>query len=100
MHITVDEEIIWESREEELLGLIIDKKLHFHYHVKIICKTASTKVTILCRLAHIMPFEKKRLLMNAFIESQFAKYPLIWMFCTKNLNDKINHIHERALRLV
>ena len=22
------------------------------------------------------------------------------MFCTKNLNDKINHIHERALRLV
>ena len=99
-HITVDEEIIWESREEELLGLIIDKKLHFHNHVKTICKKASTKVTILCRLAYIMPFEKKRLLMSAFIESQFEKYPLIWMFSSKDLNDKINHIQERALRLV
>ena len=34
------------------------------------------------------------------IESQFEKYPLIWMFSSKDLNDKINHIQERALRLV
>ena len=38
--------------------------------------------------------------MNAFIESQFLNYPLLWMFCSRNINDKINHIHERALQLV
>ena len=38
--------------------------------------------------------------MNAFIESQFSYCPLLWMFCSRALNDKINHIQERALRLV
>ena len=38
--------------------------------------------------------------MNTFIESQFSYCPLVWMFCSRKLNRKINHIHERALRLV
>ena len=27
-------------------------------------------------------------------------YPLIWIFHSRNLNNKINQIHKRALRLV
>ena len=38
--------------------------------------------------------------MKAFIESQFGYYPLIWMFCGRNLNNRINHLHERLLRIV
>ena len=38
--------------------------------------------------------------MRSFIESQFSYCPLIWMFCSRKMNRKINHIHERALRLV
>ena len=38
--------------------------------------------------------------MKAFIESQFSYCPLIWMFCSRKMNRKINYIHERALRLV
>ena len=38
--------------------------------------------------------------MKAFIESQFGYCPLIWMFCGRNLNDRINHLHERSLRVV
>ena len=38
--------------------------------------------------------------MKAFIESQFQYCPLIWMFHSRNLNNKINRLHERALRLV
>ena len=38
--------------------------------------------------------------MKAFIESQFNYCPLIWMFHSRTLNNKINHIHERALRTV
>ena len=47
-----------------------------------------------------MPFFKRRILLNTFIESQFSYCPLIWMFHSRKLNHKINHIHERALRLV
>ena len=38
--------------------------------------------------------------MKAFIESQFGYCPLIWMFCGRNLNNRINHLHERSLRIV
>ena len=36
--------------------------------------------------------------MKAFVESQFG-YSLIWMFHSRGLNNKINRIHERALRI-
>ena len=37
--------------------------------------------------------------MKAFVESQFGYCPLIWTFHTRVLNNKINRIHERALRI-
>ena len=38
--------------------------------------------------------------MKAFITSQFNSYcPLMWMFHSRNLNNKINRIHKQALRL-
>ena len=51
-------------------------------------------------MAKIIPLDKKRLLMKAFIEFQSSYCPLIWMFCSRKMNNKINYIHERALRLV
>ena len=47
-----------------------------------------------------MSLEKRRTLMKAFIESQFNYCPLIWMLHSRTLNNKINRIHERALRTV
>ena len=38
--------------------------------------------------------------MKAFIESQFNYCPLIWMLHSRALNNKINRIHERALKIV
>ena len=38
--------------------------------------------------------------MKAFINSQFSYCSLIWMFHCRDLNNKINQIHGRALRLV
>ena len=47
-----------------------------------------------------MSLEKHRTLVKAFIESQFNYCPLIWMLHSRTLNNKINRIHERALRTV
>ena len=38
--------------------------------------------------------------MKSFIEAQFGYCQLIWMFHNRELNRKINHIHERAIRIV
>ena len=99
--IQVGEQIIWESLKEKLLGVTIDKSLLFNQHVQILCNKASAKVTALGRLIKIVSKEKKKILMNAFIESQFSYCPLVWMFChSRRLNNRINHIHERGLRIV
>ena len=42
---------------------------------------------------------KKRINMKSFIESRFGYCPLIWMFQSRGLSNKINRIHERALRI-
>ena len=47
-----------------------------------------------------MSLEKQMLVMKAFINLQFGYYPLIWMFHNRTLNNGINRIHERALRIV
>ena len=54
----------------------------------------------LARLAKSMSFPQKKLLFNSFIKSQFNYCPLIWMFCSRTQNRKINSIHERALRII
>ena len=39
------------------------------------------------------------MIMKAFIESQFGNSPLVWMFHSPSLNNKINRIRERAWRI-
>ena len=38
--------------------------------------------------------------MKTFIESQFNYCPLTWMFHSRKLNNRINKLHERALKIV
>ena len=47
-----------------------------------------------------MTFDQKRLILNSFITSHFSYWPTVWMFHSRKLNERINHIHERALRIV
>ena len=47
-----------------------------------------------------MSQDKLRTLMKAFIEYQFGYCPLVWMYHCRTLNNRINRLHERALRLV
>ena len=47
-----------------------------------------------------MSTNKKRLVMIAFISSQFSYCPFIWMNHFRTLHNKVNRIHERSLRVV
>ena len=98
--VKVGKEVIWESQSEKLLGMTVDKNLNFNLHLKILCKKVNQKVSALARIVRILPFQKRRLILKTFIESQFSYCPLVWMFCSRKMNNKMNHIHERALRLV
>ena len=38
--------------------------------------------------------------MKTFVTSQFSYCPLVWMFHSRTMNNRINTLHEKALRLV
>ena len=47
-----------------------------------------------------MELPKRCILMNAFFKAQFNYCPVVWMFHSPSLNNKINRLHERCLRII
>ena len=46
-----------------------------------------------------MSTEKRRTLFKSFVVSEFSYCPLVWMFHTKELNNRKDSLHEKSLRL-
>ena len=95
----IDNNYTESEKEQVLLGITIDSNLTFENHINNICKKVSQKLNALARVARYMNTQKRRKIMNFFVTSQFGYCPLIWMFHSRRLNNKINSIHERALRI-
>ena len=74
-----DIKVTSESRVK-LLGIHIDNRLNFDYHVSQLCKKASKKLHALARIFKYVETSKRRVLANSFITSQFSYCPLVWMF--------------------
>jgi ribonuclease P/MRP protein subunit RPP40 len=96
----IGNELIWESNEEKLLGVTLDRKFNFEKHVANICQRAHSKLSAIARYSKLLDFDKLKTLIKAFVESQFSYCPLAWMFHNRRMNKKINRLHERALRLL
>ena len=88
------------SREIELLGIVIDNQLKFKKHIESLCKKASCKLHALRRIRKFLRVEKARILANTFINSQFNYALLIWMFASKTAINKTLKIHYRTLQVV
>ena len=84
----------------KLLGVIIDSKLRFNEHVKIICQKTNNRVKAFSRVVRYLEPQKASLLYISFILTSFNYCPLIWMFCGKTTNDKVISVHKRALRVL
>ena len=92
---------IASSPSEKLLGITLDSELKFEEHINKICNIVNKKLNALHRIGSHMSLDKRKMLLRAFIESQFSYCPLIWMFHSRTLNNKINQLHEKkALRIV
>ena len=98
--IKIGNETVSNSKYEKLLGVKVDHELNFNEHVSSLCKKASQKLNALSRIASCMTFDQRRLILNSFITSHFSYCLIAWMFHSRKLNERINHIHERAVRIV
>ena len=98
--INLGETEIKNSEYEKLLGIKVDTKLNFNEHLNDIISKASQKVNALSRVVPYMSLSKKTILMNSLFNSQFSYCPLIWMFHSRIMNNKINRLRERWMRLI
>ena len=91
---------IKSSASEKLLGITLDSELKFEERINNIFNIVNKKLNALHRTGNHMSLDKRKMVLRAFIESQFSYCPLIWMFHSRTLNNKINRLHEKALRIV
>ena len=89
-----------ETHTVKLLGIQIDSELTFSSHMNTLCKKASQKLNALSRLCNLLPFHRRKMLVQAFFNSQFSYCPLVWMFHNRQINTRINNLHYRALRMI
>ena len=103
--ITIADTEIKNSEYEKFQGIKIDTKLNFHEHLNEIISYVSHKVNALSRKMPYMSLSKKKKLVSfllcfSFFDSQFNHCYLIWMFHSRIMNNRINRLHERCLRLL
>ena len=96
----ISETVIRNSNSKKLLGVTFDNKLKFEKHIITICQRANRKLNALARLTLYMELGKRRMLMNAFFNSQFNCCSVIWMCHSRALDNKRNRLHERCLRII
>ena len=100
LYLEKEKQLLQNEECVKLLGVWIDDNMTFEKHILTLLKKANQKLHALMRIAKYMSDEKLRILMKTFIESQFNYCPLVWMFHSRKINEKINKLHERALRVV
>ena len=91
---------VTNSKYEKLRGVKVDHELNFNEHVSLLYKKASQKLNALSQIASCMTFDQRKLILNSFITLHFSYCPIVWIFHRRKLNERINHIHERALTIV
>ena len=91
------EEVKFRKVKEKLFGILIYPNSRFDKYILSQCKKAARKLSVLVRVCKFMTIEHRRMLMKSFIEPQFGYCPLVWMCSNRSCNNRINHLHVRAL---
>ena len=73
----IKNEFITNSSNQKLLGILFNNKFDFNERITLLCRKASQKLNVLARVACYMNLAQHRLIMNAFIFSQFRYCPLV-----------------------
>ena len=95
----INKDLICKSDDVKLLGITIYKDLNFDKHAMKVCSKTNQKLSAPSRMTKSLSVNKRSTLFKAFSRSQFNYFSIVCMFHKRGTNNKINRIHERALRI-
>ena len=76
----------------ELLGIQIDDKLNFSWHVSNIFRSAGNQLNALIRLKQFLGFKEEKILLNSNFMANLNNCPLVWMFLSASSLKKIKNL--------
>ena len=92
--------ILQSEPHVKALGVIIDSRLNFSEHILAICKKAARQLNAFSRIARFLDPSSPKIIYQSFVASNFNYCPLVWHFCGKTNNQKLEKIQERALKII
>ena len=91
---------IEQDKVVKLLGVHIDNKLDFKFHVSEVCRKAGRQLNALRRQSKLLNFRARMKVFNSFIRAHLNFCPLVWVNRNKTDLSRLEKVQERALRLV
>ena len=98
--LNINRQLILPSEYGKFQVVTNNNALKFDTYVHRIRKKTNQKLYAFVRLRPYLGNDKSKLLLNAFVLSNFSYCPLIWLFCSKTANSDINVTHKRALKIL
>ena len=92
-------EEITKAQNVKFLGIYLDDKLSWNYHINDLCVKLSRKIGIFYRL-QFLPQKILKLLYYSLVNSHLSYCNIIWGFTSKSNLDRIHKLQKRVIRII
>ena len=86
--------------QHNFLGVLIDSKLNFKYHIQYICSKVSKAVEVLFKLSSYMPSEILKIIYHALVTPYFTYCITVWGCAPQYLINKLLILQKKLIRIV
>ena len=92
----------WESEKSKNFWIVTDRNLYLYFDKYILwqCKNAGRKLSVIIKTWKFIKIVHRIILIKAFIEPQFGYFSFVWMCFNWSCDNRTNHLHKWALRIV
>jgi hypothetical protein len=98
LNLKVNNETLEMSRQEKVLGVIVDEHLNWKQHIIKVLRSANAHLSMLKRIKHCLPLSTRKTFYNAYILPHIEYCITLWG--TSPDIDKISKLQKRAARII
>ncbi len=98
--LTLRDVTIEQDNYVKLLGVNIDTKLNFKFHVNEVIRKCALQLNALHRQSRVLNVLAKRKVFNAFIRANLNYCPLVWINRNKTDLARLEKVQKRAVRQI
>ena len=87
-------------KEVRFLGVIVDEKLNWSAHIKILKIKMSRYICILCKIKKLLPIQAKMQIFQSLIQSHLNNCSIVWGFTAKSNIESLFRIQKKGIRAI